>query len=238
MSTIEMMKEELMGWMKEHRRRSFIYFGAGILALFALFYFMKDLKPSSYRDYVSAHVSIANWMNRLSDGENSLEKFEKVVRKFPELHQKFDAAVVQSLIGQHRLQEAQSLQEQVMNRIEQEVPYHALFAKTSFLISKGDLQTALTQALSLKDKILNDAPHEHCAVLNIYNWVRLSSIYRSLNSPKDEYAALKELESLLKTQAQKSPGFIENLPKSSINSRENSLLDYIQFRKGQLSQQG
>jgi hypothetical protein len=118
-----------------------------------------------------------------------------------------------------------------------EVPYHALFGKTSVLISNGDLKNALQEALSLKETMeKNEFLFKEYSILNIYNLMRIASLYRSLNMPNEELASLNELESYISLNIKALPSTTQNLLENSLKDKDITFFDYIHYRKSELSQ--
>jgi hypothetical protein len=106
--------------------------------------------------------------------------------------------------------------------LEQQLPHHHLFAKTTRLIGEKQFEAALKEAAALKDQI-KESP-----VLYLFNLVRIASLERELNLYEKEMATLKTIKEWLSSSAcppEAKAALADGFWESGL-----SLMDYINHR--------
>lgn len=210
------MQDQWIEWLQVNRRHFFY----GVIAVVAVFFgsfqmYGKFYKPKKH-DFFSANQAFEKWAG---DAE-SFEKLEKAIAANPALETKFGAAIADRFIGQGEGEKATPFADSVFNRVLKHTPEHTAFAEGSLMISKGNFREALSQAVSLKERL------DTHSLLYGFNLVRIASLYRALEVGDQEIAALDELEFYL-NENQENGGVLSDC----FREGDVTLSDYILERK-------
>ncbi len=169
-------KKEVIDWVKMHRNIATLGGALVVVALMGAGQMMRwaqegDLGGGRYGDYISAESAYRKW----SESQEGFEKLEKLIRKHPELYQKYEGAIAQRLLLQTTesfLPKTESSKEvrpvskgsagssadslirkyaaSALRRVGDFSPYYIRFSKESLLIGEGKLKEALEGAKKLK----------------------------------------------------------------------------------------
>lgn len=161
----------------------------------------------------------------------------EAVRKVPDLQQKYEPVIAQTLINTEKIDEALTLAMQTLDRVKKETPFHSDFAQTSLLIERGGYQNALENAVALKERMdsaLNVSAFlgdrlAGGAVLYVHNLVRIACLQQELKNNPGEKAAWEELEKFLGNGS-----ILSEIILGSFSEKQLNLTQYIAERKKQL----
>ena len=162
----------------------FVLVAAGIVA-YSMFY-----EPQHQQDYFKAAQVFEKWEN--GDG-SQLEELEGLMRKHPELHGKYDAAIAGHLIAMEHGNNVKGYANNSLKRTQSIAPKLSSYAKTSLKISEGHFQEALIDSKALHEQI----DPEKDRVLYAYNLMRMASLGHELEEHATESRALKKLQVFL-----------------------------------------
>ncbi|NGX39804.1 MAG: hypothetical protein KR126chlam1_01137 [Chlamydiae bacterium] len=212
------MRDQWIDWLQD-KQRHFFY---GVILVIAVFFVAFQIAGKFHKgptsNFFAANQVFEKWLLQKEPFDN----LESALQKHPELETKFGARIAEKFIAQNDGESAEPFASRVFQRVFPEIPEHSTFAQGSLLIAKGNLEEALTMAVSLKERLDNDA------LLYGFNLVRIASLCRALDVSAEEQVALRELE-----------GFIEEKSEAALLLNEcfkegtTTLSDYISQRKTQ-----
>ncbi len=231
-------KKESVDWMKNHLPM----IGGGVLCtvvgLMGAFYW---LRGDSQGDFLAADIAYQRWEGQPGD---HFVRLQKLLKKHPELHAKYDGAIAQKLLGYSESGLAASYGKAALRRIGDFSPYYTDFSRCSLLIAEGQLLEALDKAKTLKISMEKDDAFwekksevvRHGCILFAYNLLRIAVLEKAAGTSEGELAAWQELK--------KNAGWDGSKPTSktydpeaylliqeNFQSQDISLLDYIQYRE-------
>jgi len=234
-----------------------------LISLFSILGFVKKFQGSPQKDYLIADMTFERWSSVAEKNPELLNQLEKVLKKHPHLHSKFDGAIGCHLLFQNETEKAFIYLQPTLQRIKGTSPYHKEFALTSLLIAKGDLKGSLSKAKELKGKMEADLNFwekqstnvRYGALLYAYNLMRIAALEKETGTPQGELSALQEIEKNLalaafapatSTDKEKWNSSLERkicdteaygLLQHSFQAQHLSLRDYINHRKTQIGKQ-
>lgn len=191
-------QRQTLDWFKEHARLLM----AGGAFLMVLIVGAAQIsgwsRGDSQRDFVAAERVYQKW----EGSKKSLAILEKLIRRHPELHAKYDGAIAQKLLTSSEHGLAKSYASAALKRTEFFSPYHTQFSKDSLLITEGKLSEALADAKGLKKSMQEDDAFwenrssvvRHGSLLYAYNLLRIAMLEKVTGSPEGELAAWEELK--------------------------------------------
>ena len=198
------------------------------------------MKGDSRLDYMTAESVCSNWEGT----KDALARIEKLMRKHPELHQKYDSVIAQKLLSSSQSGLGSSYASATLKRIEEFSPYYTKFARGSLMIAEGSLKEALEDAKNLKMQLEVDQSFwekrsqivRHGSLLYAYNLLRIATLEKELGSAHGELAAWKELkqnagwgEGQIATKTYDPEAY--HLIEQNFRKQDVSLLDYINHRE-------
>lgn len=197
-------------------------FTAGIALLIA--YFQSGPNALSY---AAAEGAIAKWEASPQD-EALYQNMKQALRTVPDLQKKHEGAIAQKLLDTDRIDEALVIANRSLNRVKDEVPFHAIYAETSLLIEQGSFQEALENAVALKEQMGSSFLKEAKggSLVYVYNLLRIACLQQELKNRHGERAAWEELEGFLKSDSPVAHTLLDNFSEKQIN-----LNQYIAERK-------
>lgn len=204
--------DNLLGWMKNVKKSSWLL-GALVVAL-GLFSLYRMKEKGGAADYLNADALYAKWQ---ANGGEELASLEKMLKRRQELHGKFDANIAQHLLSLGKAGAAESYATNVLKRNSDLSPLCLQFSRTSLMMGKGDYRAALEESKKIKEELKG--------VLKVCNLVRIASLEQKVGTPQDE---LEAWQAVLKDEC-------FPILQSHLYSNQSSLLDYIEYRKSQLS---
>ncbi len=215
-----------MDWIQfYHLNRSrLLAWGGGLLAAATLCIVYFTSSSGSSQGAI-AHVALERWKAAPSD--TVLEKAARQsLRSAPHLERAFSAELAQILLTAGRISESETLAKPCIARLEEHSPLHASFAKTSLLIEKKEYQTALEQAVHLKEKT------EPGSALYAYNLLRIACLQKQLNNGPGELAAWEDMRGILEGEHTTDAIFLLNANFSKqTGQRKFALIDFISQRE-------
>jgi hypothetical protein len=219
---------EAMNWMQNlsEKKKQLIIGTVSVIGGVALLigYFLSG--PNAL-NYASAEMAYAKWSASPHD-DQLYESMKEAIRSIPALQKKYEASIAQKLLNIDKINEALVLANQSLYRVKEEVPFHAMYAKTSLLIEQGNFQESLQQAVALKELMGSSFLTEQKAgsLLYVYNLLRIACLQQELKNRPGEKAAWEELEAFLKTDSRLAQTLVE-----SFSDQQANLNQYIAERK-------
>src|SRR3990167_5488366 len=201
---------------------------AGVLVL--IFSFQSGPKASLF---AQAENLFAKWEASPQD-EILYQKMTQAMRKAPPLQKKYEAVIAQKLIGGGKGVEALQMACRALELARGEAPFHAAFAETSLLIEQEKYQTALQQAVALRERMTKECDIKKFlgdrlvggSFLYVYNLLRIACLQQELKNHSGERAAWEELGGFLNNE--RSP--VIHLVLSSFQEKGVDLFHYINSR--------
>lgn len=178
-------------------------------------------------NYAQAEGAFAEWEASPKD-ERLYKSMKEAIQSVPELQKKYEGSIAQKLLDTDRLNEALVIANRSLNRVKEEVPFHAIYAETSLLIEQGEFQQALQNAVALKEEMGSSYLKEQKggSLLYVYNLLRIACLQQELKNRPGEKAAWEELESFLQTGNRLAHTLLDNFSEKQVN-----LTQYIAERK-------
>lgn len=185
-------------------------------------------------DYVAAHLAYDKW---------DVVKLEKIIKRHPELHAKYDAPMAQKLLSSSTSGLASGYAAATLKRVGDSSPYYTQFAKATLMIVEGKLAEALLGAKQLKETMEGDQAFwensgktvRHGSLLFAYNLLRIAMLEKAAGSPQGELLAWGEFEKFgnePSSQTYDPEAYL--LLQQNFQKQNVSLLDYIHYRKASL----
>ena len=152
----------------------------------------------------------------------------ETIRRVPALQSKYEAAIAQKLLNTDKINEALVMANRALNRVQEEVPFHATYAKTSLLIEQGSFQQALENAVALKEQMGSSFLTEPKggSLLYVHNLLRIACLQQELKNRPGERSAWEELSCFLQTETRLAQTLLESFSEKQVN-----LNQYIAERK-------
>jgi hypothetical protein len=234
-------KKQSIDWIKQHLPAIAGVLGVVLIGLFAV---SSWIKGDPQGDYIAAESAYQRWEG--SKGDHFVQ-LQKIIRKHPELHAKYDGAIAQKLLSSSESGLATSYGKAVLRRIGDFSPYYKDFSHCSLMIADHREVEALESAKALKASMDADEPFwekksavvRHGCILYAYNLLRIAMLEKTAGTPAGELAAWRELK--------KNAGWAGAQPTSksydpeaylliqdNFQNQEVSLLDYIKYREENL----
>lgn len=204
---------------------------AGVILLIA--YFQSGPKATAYAE---AEIVYSQW-EATPQNEELYDKMRRSLLQVPALGKKYEATIAQKLLDVEKTEEAMKLAHRSLDRIKEETPFHAAYARNSLLIEQGAYQDALERAVQLKEQMNNafDLPRmlenrlAGGGLVYVHNLLRIACLQQELKNKPGEKAAWEELEKFIES---KSP--LADMVLGSFSDRKIDLTHYIAERKKQL----
>lgn len=228
-------------WVRSHLKT----IATGALALIiGLFGITRFMNIGSQDDYRIVERTYQKW-----DGQKGeqLASLQKILKRHPELHAKYDGAIAQKLLSSSETGLASSYGKAALKRMG-DFPYYTDYTNCSLLIGDNKLAEALQNAKQLKISMENDEAFwqqksqavRHGGILFAYNLLRIATLEKAVGTPQGELAAWREFKA--------NAGWQEGQPTSktydpeayqliqeNFQNDELSLMDYIQHREAIIS---
>ncbi len=233
-------KGQVVDWFTAHVNVIVIGCISVVVLLMGANRFLGWAKGNSQLDYVTAEAVCSNWEGT----KDALAKLEKLMRKHPELHQKYDSVIAQKLLASSQSGLGSSYASATLKRIETFSPYYTKFAKGSLMIGEGRLKEALEEAKNLKMQLEVDQSFwekrsqiiRHGSLLYAYNLIRIATLEKELGSLEGELTAWEELkqnagwtEKSIVSKTYDPEAY--HLIAQNFKKQDVSLLDYINHRE-------
>lgn len=226
----------MIDWIITHRKTVLNYSVATFAVIFSAYTFYSKFGPHPEKDYLAADAYFQKWAGGDHSDRETLQKLDKLITSHPELHAKYDALIAERLLMWNEPKAATNYLQTALKRIEGSSIYYPQFARTSLLISQGELKDALEDAMQLKEEMTEDpslfAENERVrweGLLYAFNLVRIATLEQRAGTPQGERKAWEELMALRDKDA-------EAFSMIQYHFRENdlTLFDYIAHRTASL----
>ncbi len=229
-------KRESFIWIKHHLSK---IVGTGFVVLAGIIALTRLFKGDAQVDFLAADIAYQHWEG--VPGEH-LSKLQKILRKHPELHAKYDGAIAQKLLNSSEQGLAMSYAKAALKRMEGFSPYYIDFSQSSLLIAENKLEEALSRSKALKSSMEKDDGFwekkseivRHGCILYAYNLLRIAMLEKAAGTPEGELLAWKEFKENGGTSKVYDPEAYQ-LIQSNFQNDEISLLDYIKHREDVLA---
>ena len=220
------------------------YICLGLIVLSILAY-----KFSNHRQYQSEHdyIEAENTWSSLAEAplneeqtKPTLLKMQQLVNHHSDLAVKYDSLLAQLYLYEGNTKDAFPLAKRSLARTAEELkPFYYSYATTSLLIAEKNYSQALTEAQSLDHQMneqLQNAEKgkEFGNVLYFFNLLRIATLQKELQLPKDELQTLNKIEAVYSqmfTWELADQQAIQN----AFNEDKVNLKDYLDYRKKALS---
>jgi hypothetical protein len=231
-------KKQSIDWVKTHLMT---VTGIGAFLAVGVIGISKWVKGDAQVDYLAAEMAYHHWEG---DKNDQFVQLQKLIRKHPELHAKYDGAIAQKLLSNSEKGLATSYGRATLKRIGDFSPYYKDFSTCSLLIADQKLAEGLQNAKALKASMDSDDRFwekkselvRHGCILYAYNLLRIAMLEKVAGTPKGELEAWAEMK--------KNAGWHGAQPTSrtydpeaylllqqNFQNQEISLLDYIKYRE-------
>jgi hypothetical protein len=176
--------------LKEKRKEVLIAVSSvlsGIVLLIVYF----SAKPDASA-YSSTQDAVLAWQESPKD-ESLLQSMKKRASKTPSLLSKFEPQIAKNLLLINEKQQGKILANKAIERLREDLPFHALYAECTYLIEAQEYQNALEKAVVLKDQLEDQSN----AVLEALNLFRIAILQNQLKNGPGELFAWNEVENIL-----------------------------------------
>lgn len=231
-------KKQSLDWIKSHL---LTVAGIATFLIVGLLSVSKWVKGDAQVDYLAAEAAYNHWEG--SKGEQ-FKTLQKIIRKHPELHAKYDSAIAQKLLSSSEGGLATSYGKAVLKRMGDFSPYYKDFSYGSLMVADQQFTEALQSAKDLKAAMDADdsfwekksAVVRYGCILYAYNLLRIAMLEKTAGTPAGELSAwrdLKENAGWHGTQPTSKTYDPEAylLIQENFQNQEISLLDYIKYRE-------
>lgn len=173
--------------------------------------------------YTKAEEAFTRWQEKPAD-TTLYAAMKSALQNVPALKEKYEATIAQMLISTEKVNEALLMASHSIQRVKDDIPFHAAYAETSLLIEQGKFQEALEKAVALKEEMGLEG-----SLLNGHNLIRIACLQQELKNRPGEKAAWEEVETFLQSNSSQS-----KLLLSTFSEKQTDLSQYIAERKTQL----
>jgi hypothetical protein len=235
-------KKQSIEWVKTHLMT---VAGIGAFIAVGLIGISKWVKGNPQVDYLAAEMAYSHWEG---DKNEHFVELQKLIRKHPELHAKYDGAIAQKLLSQSEKGLATSYGKATLKRMGDFSPYYKDFSACSLMIADQKLEEALQSAKALKTSMDSDdrfwekksSVVRHGCILYAYNLLRIAMLEKVAGTPKGELEAWALLKKNAGWQGAQPTSRTYDpeaylLIEQNFQNQEISLLDYIKYREEALS---
>jgi len=231
-------KKQSIDWVKTH-----VWTLAGLGAFLAVVAvgISKWMSGDPQADYLAADVAYNHWEG---DKNEQFLKLQRLIRKHPELHAKYDGAIAQKLLSNSQKGLATSYGRATLKRIGDFSPYYKQFSACSLMIADQKLEEALQEAKTLKALMDSDDKFwqqkstvvRHGCILYAYNLLRIATLEKMAGTPTGELEAWAEMKKNAGWQGVQPTSRTYDpeaylLIQQNFQNQEISLLDYIKYRE-------
>jgi hypothetical protein len=231
-------KKDSIEWVRTHLMT---VAGIGAVLAVGLIAVSKWMKGDAQVDYLTAEMAYHHWEG---DRSEQFTKLQKIIRKHPELHAKYDGAIAQKLLSTSESGLATSYGKATLKRMGDFSPYYKEFSACSLMIADRKWAEALKNSKALKASMDSDDGFwekksdlvRHGCILYGYNLLRIAMLEKTAGTPKGELEAWHELkvnagwhgaEPTSRTYDPEAYLLIQG----NFQNQEISLLDYIKYRE-------
>lgn len=211
-----------------------------ILLLILANRWMGATSQSGELDYFNAENDFSQFQK--GDQPEAFNRLNRILSRKPELQAKYDGKIAQILLDRSQFDQAKPFAERNLARLKKDnIPLYIDYASTTLTMAKQDYQTALKEAMLLKEKMIQSAKDTELPAfgdaLYAFNLLRIAMIQQQLNARDGELEAWSQFRQAL------APGKENVYAVSSDTYHEllNTFVDgnvtlakYIEYRIGEL----
>ena len=191
----------------------------------------------SVDEFSSITRNFSQW-DKSPHNEEAYQKLRSSLARGRTVFPLYEGKMAQKLIEEKQVSLAFSLGEKIIGRIDKESPFYASYSKTSLCIEREEFALAITEAISLKEK-MNKTPiflEKGGDLLYAYNLLRIAFLTKKREDKAGELLAWEELESYLQDEKNKTINTQNKQAFLAAFRQDNiiELTDYIFYRKNLL----
>ncbi len=184
---------KVLVFLRKHWSKCFL----GILAVACVFAWSERFMKSGERKNTQDFFLISQLFNKFQNGEQlqqeALDSAEKILKRHPELHPKYDSMLALNFLAQTNQEKASVYAHSILKKVDSELPFfYKEYAHTTLLVSEGKLKEALTASLALHEQLQGQAGYQ---TLDAMNTLRLFLLADQLGNQEQKNAYWKKLES-------------------------------------------
>jgi hypothetical protein len=232
-------------WISDNGKQLLWILAAAIL-LFLLFYRFFGVGSPSEKDFLIAENDFITFKKSALEKPNAeqqqaaFDHLTALLKKYPELHAKYDGPMAQILLEQGKVQEAAPF---ITNTLQRTLPdnltYFTQYSRTTMTIENQDYKKALDEAQDLTQKLIDSSNASNKKVdeiLYAYNLLRIAFLSQQVGDMGREMATW---HAFMNTQPKAESNVsiqpvdqgVRDLVIQPFTEGKISLLDYIQQRK-------
>lgn len=167
--------------------------------------------------------------------EEAFKGLEEVLKRRPDLRQKYDALIAETFIARGEVEAALPFAKSSFKRTKGDnLPLYRDFANNTLLIAEGKLKEALSNSGELARKIAESGEKAEMAILYTYNLLREAMLQQKMGNREAELAAWQQLDNTLYTaEAMLSEGGNETraIFEGLFTDGDVSLKNYLDYRE-------
>lgn len=168
-----------------NNKQTLLWIVLGLFAALILSYrFLMNRNINAEANFFRAQAEFVKFQDTNDAG--SLSTLESIMKDHPELHQKYDGALAQTLLVEKQVTQAETFAQATFKRTANDsiTLYHD-YAATSLLIGNKNYQEALNHAQTLNAKLL-EGTEKPQGTLYLFNLIRLGLLNQELGLAKEE----------------------------------------------------
>ncbi len=234
----------LIEWIVDNRTNLLYIFAIVVVAIFVITRFSMGAPGQKEANIINAETEFVN-LQRVILGlekgttlDQAYDKVNQLLKKYPELHSKYDAPIAQAFLAVGKATDAQPFAEESLKRTQvNDLSLYQDFGQTTLLISQEKYKEALAQAQKLKESLIQEAPNKEMkfgSVLFAYNLIRIATLNKTLGNNKEELDAWKEWGEYSKTSKNNINSEAFNQVTKQLENGNILLTDYIAQREKEL----
>ncbi len=188
----------------EHQIREFLhrygstilYAGLGLAFAIAIFFQLtRTTEAGSLKDYIRADYTYSQFVKAPADeSAAALEPLQKLMDRHPDLRQKYEGKVAQTLIGKDQVSAAQIYIDDSLTRLEKEnLPVYHDYTETTLLIASGNYEDAYEHASALHSRLADMFETPENEAIYAFNYLRLASLQQQLGLKAEEQSSWKQI---------------------------------------------
>lgn len=231
-------------WFADYKRSLVLLIPFFLVMLLLIFKF-SAYKTKAERDFLAVKNAYLKWENSQELENDSFQMLRGLIKKHPELVAPYETLIIQKILALGAEKKARPFIENLAKRVSDS--YYTQFSKATLSIAEGDLDRALQEAFSLKEKMLSDknfwegqkTPH-FGSILFAFNLLRIAILSQSLERGEDELIAWKELKDYARWSGGSDKTLV-NLDREAFDillqhftDQNLSIKDYIKYREAKI----
>lgn len=230
-------------WVTDHGKTLIYAFLALLAFIFLFFRLTSGSKSKAESDYFNASTDFALFQRLSNEGnqtgaQEALERLAAIIQRHPELHAQYDGIIAQTLINDGNNTETKRYSLSTLKRISQNhLPYYEAYATHTLLISDKKYSEALTQAIDLKQKMIqvadsakSETQNNFGSMLFALNLFRIGMLQQQMGNDNEELKTWQEWDHYINSQKPIS-GVAFSILNQKIADGKITLGDYIEQRQ-------